>query len=75
MNVHRTTCGVLEWDVPEQCTEGLTYKIRFFSGQSYAATPDSQKRVLSSSTNSLTFSAEDLPSARPLYAIVSNISN
>ena len=73
VNVHRPACGVLEWDVPGggSNSEGLTYKIRFYSGQSFESTPSSQKRVLTSPTNSLRFTAEDIPTGRPLYAIVS----
>lgn len=71
-NVRRTSCGVLTWDVPSDSSEGLTYKIRFYGGQSFGSTPSSQKKVLASPTNSLAFTAEDVPSTRPLYAIVSS---
>ena len=71
MSVRRAGCGVLEWDPPVGGGQGLTYKIRFYRGQSFATTPASLRRVLASPTNSLTFTAQDVPSARPLYAIVS----
>ena len=73
MNVRRPSCGVLEWDPPSGASEGLTYKIRFYGGQSFWLTPSNKRRVLSSSTNSLSFTAGDVPSARPLNAIVSYV--
>ena len=72
LNVQRSRCGLLEWDTPEGSSEeGLGYKIRFFSGRTYVSTPSSERTVLSSSTNSLAFTAVDLPTVRPLNATVS----
>ena len=68
------SCGYIEWDpatVPGCSDEGITYRIRIYSGATYEDTDESQKRVLSSSTNSLTFSSSDVPSSRPLRAMVS----
>ena len=73
MNVNRPACGVIEWDVPNDetgCNEDLIYKIRVFSG-SYVNTEPGDRKVLSSDTNSLTFTAADVPSTRPLHAVVS----
>ena len=66
-------CGILKWDAPVRCAEGLIYRIRLYSGTSYRATPRSQRKVLSSSTNTLHFTADQVPSQRPLFAIVSII--
>ena len=74
MNVNRPVCGVIEWDVPNDetgCNEDLTYKIRVYSGPSYTSTVSGERKVFSTDTNSLTFTAADVASGRPLYAIVS----
>ena len=73
MNVSRPCCGVLVWGAPDECVQDITYRIRFFSGRSFGTTPSSQKAVMSSDTNSLHFTAEQVPNGRPLYAIVSCI--
>ena len=70
-NVRSPGCGRLEWDAPDGGVGGLSYKIRFYSGQSFGSTPSSQRIVLSSPTNSLSFTDQDVPTQRPLYAIVS----
>ena len=49
---------------------GLTYRIRLYTGSTYGTTPSSQRRTVSSLTNSFTFSEHDVPTGRPLYAIV-----
>ena len=74
-NVRSPGCGILEWDAPEGGVGELSYKIRFYSGRNYVSTPLSQRIVLSSPTNSLTFSEQDIPSGRPLFAIVSCYNN
>ena len=74
MNVNRPACGVIEWDIPNDetgCNEDITYKIRMYSGSSYASTESEEKTVFATDTNSLTFTAADVASGRPLYAIVS----
>ena len=69
-------CGRLEWDIstitPEACGEGLTYRVRFYSGTTYQSTSTSQKKVIITDTNSVDFTAEDVPATRPLKAMVSN---
>ena len=70
-NVQRTGCGRLTWSDPDLRGEGLTYKIRFYYGTSYGSTDSSQKRILTSETNSLNFTAVQVPTARPLFTIVS----
>ena len=62
---------MVTWGVPHGCVLDHTYRIRFFSGRSYSTTQSSQRIVLSSMTNSLHFTAENVPSGRHLYAIVS----
>jgi hypothetical protein len=71
VNVSRPCCGVVTWGVPHGCVVDHTYRIRIFSGRSYSTTQPSQRIVLSSMTNSWHFTAENVPSSRPLYAIVS----
>ena len=74
MNINRPACGVIEWDVPNDetdCNEDITYKIRVFSGSSWGDTESGERKVFLTDTNSLTFTAADVPSGRPLYAIVS----
>ena len=71
------SCGHIEWapaTVAGCSDEGLTYRIRIYSGTSFEDTDESQKVVLSSTTNSLTFSLTQVPSTRPLRAIVSSSS-
>ena len=65
VNVVSPSCGTLEWDAPD-ASVGLTYKIRF-----YSSTPSSPEVVLSSPTNSLTFTGLDVPTQRPLDVTVS----
>ena len=72
VNVSRPCCGVLKWDAPGECAGDHTYRIRLFSGPTYRTTPSSQRIVLSPNTNSLYFTADNVPSARPLYVIVSS---
>ncbi|CAI8012609.1 hypothetical protein GBAR_LOCUS8086 [Geodia barretti] len=60
----------MEWDAADGGVGGLSYKIRFYSGQSFGSTPSSQRIVLSSPTNSLSFTDQDVPTQRPLYAII-----
>ena len=78
MNVQRPRCGVLEWDAPAGSTEGLTYKIRLYTGPSFAQTPSSSRRIISSPTNSLTFTSQEIPqlqAGRSLFAIVSYLEH
>ena len=52
---------VLEWEVLDECAaEGLSYKIRFYTGRSYEVTPSSQRAVITTQTNRFTFTAEDV---------------
>ena len=71
------SCGYIEWNpatVAGCSDEGISYRIRIYSGTTYEDTDESQKVVLSSSTNSLTFSLTQVPFTRPLRAIVSSSS-
>ena len=73
-NVHAFNCSVIVWDAPEDehcCDHELTYKVRIFSGITYETSDPSQRVVLKSSTTWVTFSAADIPSGRPLRAVVS----
>jgi hypothetical protein len=73
-NVHALNCSVIVWDAPEDehcCDHELTYKIRIYSGLTYESSDPSQRVVLKSSTTWVTFSAADIPSGRPLRAVVS----
>ena len=73
VNVVKVGCGHIQWDpsTVDGCTDNISYRIRIFSGSS--ETPLSQRVVLSSTTNSLTFSSSQVPSIRPLRAIVSQL--
>ena len=75
--VVKVGCGRIEWEpaTVAGCTDpGLTYKIRIFSGLDFLSSGSSQRRVLSSNTNFLTFTSAEIPSTRPLKAIVSGIT-
>ena len=53
--------------------DGITYRIRLFTGPSYGATPASGRAMFSSHTNSLSLSQSDIPSTRPINAMVSTV--
>ena len=63
-NVVRFSCGTLQWDAPINGGVGLTYEIKF-----YSSPPSSQEVVLSSSTNSLTFTRPEIPQQRLLATV------
>ena len=78
VNVRLMDCGVLVWDTPEDihhCNDELAYKIRFYNGTDYKTTHPSQKTVMSTfeypNRSWVKFTADELPSSRPLYAVVS----
>ena len=75
MNVFKVGCGHIQWDptTVDGCTDNISYRIRIFSGDSFKETSRSQRVVLSSTTNSLIFSSSQVPSTRPLRAIVSQL--
>lgn len=71
VNVQAVNCSIIVWDAPEDvdcCKDELTYKIRIYSGSSHLIR--SQRVVLSSSKTWVTFTADDIPSGRPLHAVV-----
>lgn len=73
-NVRSVSCDFIEWDAPVGlygCIEELTYQIRFYTGKTYGSTPAGEKVVMKSSTTSLLFSPDDVPTERPLYVSVS----
>ena len=75
MNVFKVGCGHIQWDpsTVDGCTDNISYRIRIFSGDSFKVSSRSQRVVLSSTTNSLTFFSSQVPSTRPLRAIVSQL--
>jgi hypothetical protein len=55
----------------EGCVDdGLKYKVRVYSGLSFDSTPKEQRKVFTTTTNSLSFSAADVPAVRPLRCTV-----
>ena len=74
-NVNAFNCSVIVWDAPEDehcCDHELTYKVRMYSGISFDSSTASQRTVFWTPNKWVTFSAADIPTGRPLYAIVSN---
>ena len=73
-NVNALNCSVIVWDAPEDehcCGHELTYKVRLYSGISFDTSSASQRTVFWTPNKWVTFSAADIPTGRPLYAIVS----
>ena len=73
-NVTTFNCSVIVWDAPEDehcCDHELTYKVRMYSGITFENSSASQKKVFWTPNKWVTFSAADIPTGRPLVAIVS----
>ena len=74
IGIRSVPCGRIEWEpatVAGCSDDGITYRIRVFTGSSFSSTDDDDRDILSSNTNSLSFTLNQLPHGRPLKAMVS----
>jgi hypothetical protein len=73
IGIRSVPCGRIEWEpatVAGCSDDGITYRIRVFTGSSFSSTGDDDRDILSSNTNSLSLTLNQLPRGRPLKAMV-----